>query len=225
MATWARATLTIADSSVVTAGPVVIATNTGAHWNTQHRHGRGRSRSGAWHAHCAERRIWRWNRDDQFQSHVRRLRGCACDQQRQHYQYACGLHHARESANIYSSATNVEAGTLRAQARRLDHVRPEFGSDGREQRNARSQWLQSDRIRADQFAGRMVTLEGYRVPRRARGLDDDQICWELAARWPINTRRSGATARPPTNWSSAAARVPGNTTVHAADQYRRGESG
>ena len=63
-------------------------------WNTQYRRGRGRSGGGARHAHCAERRIWRWNRYDQLQSHVRRLRVCARDQRRRHRQCARGLHHA-----------------------------------------------------------------------------------------------------------------------------------
>jgi T5SS/PEP-CTERM-associated repeat protein len=77
-------TLTIADSAIVTAGPVVIATNAGSS---------GTLNIGAG-PHGAERRIWRWNRYDQLQSHVHRLRVCASNQRRRHCQCACGLHHA-----------------------------------------------------------------------------------------------------------------------------------
>ena len=46
------------------------------------------------------------------------------------------------AVNTYSGATNVNARHVAS--RRAEHVQPEFGSDGRERRNARSQRVQSD---------------------------------------------------------------------------------
>ena len=67
------------------------------------------------------------------------------------------------AANTYSGATNVNAGTLRAGV--LEHVQPEFGGDGRERRNARSQWLQSDRLQRHQCR---PSEHGHWHCRRAR---------------------------------------------------------
>ena len=73
------------------------------------------------------------------------------------------------AANSYSGATNVEAGSFAS--RRAQHVQPEFGGDGREGRNARSQWLQSDRIQPHQ-----CRLGEHGHGRCAgHGLDDDQL--------------------------------------------------
>ena len=62
--------------------------------------------------------------------------------------------------------------------RRAEHVQPEFGSDGRERRNARSQWLQSDRPQRHQCR----PGEHGHGHCAGHGLDDDQLHRELAER-------------------------------------------
>jgi T5SS/PEP-CTERM-associated repeat protein len=58
-------TVTGAGSSWINSSGVNIGDERRLDWNTQHRRGRGTR-----HAHCAERRIWRWHRYAQLQSHV-----------------------------------------------------------------------------------------------------------------------------------------------------------
>ena len=94
-------TLTIADGGTVTSGPVMIATSAGVDWNTQHRRGRGQSGGCTRHAHCAERRIWRWHRYAQLQSHVHRLCVCARDQRQWLRQRARGHHHPHGQQHLY----------------------------------------------------------------------------------------------------------------------------
>ena len=72
-------------------------------------------------------------------------------------------------ANSYSGATNVIAGTLRAGA--PNTFSPNSASDGRERRNARSQWLQPDRTRRHQCR----PGEHGHGHRAGHGLDDDQL--------------------------------------------------
>ena len=95
-------------------------------WNTQHRRGRGQSGGGTRHAHCAERRIWRWHRYDQLQSHVRRLRVCARDQRQRHCQCARGHHHANRCQQLQRSDECHRGHVAR---RRAEHVQPEFGGE------------------------------------------------------------------------------------------------
>ena len=72
-------------------------------------------------------------------------------------------------ANTYSGATNVNRGHVAG--RRAEHVQPEFGSDGRERRNARSQRLQSDRPQRHQCR---LGEHGH-GHCAGHGLDDDQL--------------------------------------------------
>ena len=202
-------TLTIADSGAVTAGPVVIATNAGVDWNTQHRRGRGQSSGCARHAHGAERRIWRWNRYDQLQSHVRRLRVCARDQRQRHGQCARGLHHAHGRQQLQRSDECRTRAALRAGA--LNTFSPNsavtVASGGTLDLNGFSQTVSGlanaglVNMGTGTAPGTVLTTTSYT---------------ELAARWP-SIHSSEATARPPTDWSSAAARPPAATTVHVTN--------
>ena len=121
-------TLTIADGGIV-AGPVTIATNAGCDWNTQHRRGRGQSGGCTRHAHCAERRIWRWHRYAQLQSHVHQLRVCARDQRQWLRQRARGRHHPHGQQHLYRSHDDQ---WRRADRERLDRViEPDDGEQRR----------------------------------------------------------------------------------------------
>ena len=144
-------------------------------WNTQHRRGRGQSGGCARHAHGAERRIWRRHRYDQLQSHVRRLRVCACDQRQRHRQCARGHHNIHRCQHLQRTD---ECQRGHVAGRRAEHVQPKFGGDGRERRNARSQWLQPDRTRRHQCR----PGEHGHGHRAGHGLDDDQLRRELAER-------------------------------------------
>ena len=167
-------TLTIADGGIVTAA-CCDRDERRCDWNTQHRRGRGQSGGCTRHAHCAERRIWRRHRYAQLQSHVRRLRVCARDQRQRHCQCARGHHHANRCQQLQRS-DECQRGYVAG--RRAEHVQPEFGSDGRERRNARSQWLQSDRPQRHQCR----PGEHGHGHCAGHGLDDDQLHRELAER-------------------------------------------
>ena len=160
-------TLTIADGGIVN-GPVTIATNAGCDWNTQHRRGRGQSGGCTRHAHRAERRIWRRHRYDQLQSHIRRLRVCAGNQRQRHRQCARGHHHAHRCQHLQRTDERQRGHVA---GRRDEHVQPKFASDGRERRNARSQWLQPDRTRRHQCR----PGEHGHGHRAGHDLDDDQL--------------------------------------------------
>ena len=88
-------------------------------------------------------------------------------------------------------------------SRRAEHVQPEFGRDGRERRNARSQWLQSDRTRRHQCR---LGEHGH-GHCAGHGLDDDQLhgSWRNDRDEHLFGR---ATVRRRTSLSSTAARRP-----------------
>ena len=120
-------------------------------------------------------------------------------------------------ANTYSGATNVDGGHVAG--RRAEHVQPEFGSDGRERRNARSQWLQSDRTRPHQCR----PGEHGHGHCAGHGLDDDQLHGNRRHDGHQYLARGRRLALGQ-DWSSAAARRTGNTIV-ARHQCRRPGSG
>ena len=74
-------TLTVADGGIVN-GPIMIATNPGSIGTLNIGAGVGNPAVAPGALNCAERRIWRWNRHDQFQSHILQLCVCTRDQWR-----------------------------------------------------------------------------------------------------------------------------------------------
>ena len=85
------------------------------------------------------------------------------------------------AANSYSGRDERQRGHVASG--RAEHVQPKFGSDGRERRNARSQWLQPDRTQRHQCR----PGEHGHGHRPGHGLDDDQLHRELAERSRLNT--------------------------------------
>ena len=83
-----------------------------------------------------------------------------------HCQCARGHHHANRCQHLQRS-DECQRGYVAG--RRAEHVQPKFASDGRKRRDARSQWLQSDRTHPHQCR---LGEHGH-GHRRGHGLDDD----------------------------------------------------
>ena len=97
---WARARSRLRTAALSRAGPIVIATNAGAIGTLNIGAGAGNPAAAPGTLTAPRRRIWRWHRHAQLQSHVRRLRVCARDQRQRHCQCARGHHHANSRQQL-----------------------------------------------------------------------------------------------------------------------------